>query len=104
MDPIKRKGDGHQMSNKLLALGVGGAMITVVCCSTPLLPALLMAFGLTGRLRIIYHDAVLLPLLGLFVILTGSRIMAAKETKLNFALATPNEIVNRPVARPRPDS
>ena len=75
---IKHKGDDHQMGNKLLALG-GGATITAVCCFTPLLPALLMAFDLTGPLRIIYHDAVLLPILGLFVILTGYALWRRKR-------------------------
>lgn len=76
---IKRKGDGHQMSNKLLALGLGGTMITAACCFTPLLSTLLTAFGLTGLLSIIYHDAALLPILGLFVILTGYALWRRKR-------------------------
>ena len=76
---IKHNEDGHQMNNKLLAVGVGGTMITAVCCFTSFLPALLTPFGLTGLLSIIYHDAVLLPILGLFVILTGYALWQQKR-------------------------
>ena len=60
------------MKNKLLALGVGGTLVAVLCCFSPLLPIVLTALGLTGLLAIVYKDAVLLPILALFLILKGT--------------------------------
>lgn len=59
------------MKNKLLALGFGGSFLAILCCFTPLLPVVLTALGLTGILSIVYNDAVLLPILASFLILTG---------------------------------
>lgn len=59
------------VTNKLLALGIGGSVAAALCCFTPLLPLVLGGLGLTGLLSILYNDAVLLPMLGMFLILTG---------------------------------
>lgn len=59
------------MKNKLLALGFGGTVFAALCCFTPLLPIVLTALGLTGLLGFVYTDAVLLPVLAAFLILTG---------------------------------
>jgi len=59
------------MKNKLLALGIGGSVFAALCCFTPLLPIILTALGLTGLLGVVYNDAVLLPALAAFLILTG---------------------------------
>ena len=59
------------MKNKLLAFGVGGTGLTLLCCFTPLLPIVLTALGLTGLIGSLYTDAVLLPVLAGFLTLTG---------------------------------
>ena len=62
------------MKNKLLAFGIGGTLLAALCCFTPLLPIVLTALGLTGVLGVLYNDAVLLPILAVFLILTGYAI------------------------------
>jgi hypothetical protein len=69
------------MKNKLLALGVGGTIVAILCCFTPLLPVVLTALGLTGLLGVVYSDAVLLPILAGFLILTGYAIWRQKTQK-----------------------
>lgn len=69
------------MKNKLLALGVGGTILAMLCCFTPLLPVVLTAFGLTGFLGVVYNDAVLLPILAGFLILTGYALWRQKKQK-----------------------
>ena len=69
------------MKNKLMALGVGGTILAILCCFTPLLPVMLTALGLTGLLGVIYSDAVLLPILAGFLILTGYAIWRQKTQK-----------------------
>ena len=57
------------MDNKtLLTTGLVGSIILAVCCATPVLVLLLGAIGLTAWTA--HLDAVLLPALGLFVIVT----------------------------------
>lgn len=65
--------------NKLL--GLGGTVFAVLCCFTPLLPIVLTALGLTGLLGILYNDAVLLPILAGFFILTGYAPWRQKKQK-----------------------
>tara|TARA_R110002049_G_scaffold247690_6_gene422211 strand:+ start:3844 stop:4185 length:342 start_codon:yes stop_codon:yes gene_type:complete len=69
------------MKNKLLALGVGGTILAILCCFTPLLPVVLTAVGLTGLLGVVYNDAVLLPILAGFLILTGYAVWRQKNQK-----------------------
>lgn len=69
------------MKNKLLALGIGGSILAALCCFTPLLPIVLTALGLTGVLGVVYNDAVLLPVLAGFLILTGYAIWRQKKQK-----------------------
>lgn len=59
------------MKSKLLALGLGGAILAALCCFTPFLPFILTALGLSSLLAYVYTDAVLLPILAGFLILTG---------------------------------
>lgn len=59
------------MKNKLLAFGVGGTGLALLCCITPLLPLVLTALGLSGLIGSLYTDAVLLPVLAGFLTLTG---------------------------------
>jgi len=69
------------MKNKLLALGVSGTIFAILCCFTPLLPVVLTALGLTGLLGVVYSDAVLLPILAGFLILTGYALWRQKQQK-----------------------
>jgi mercuric ion transport protein len=69
------------MKNKLLTLGVGGTVLALLCCFTPILPIVLTALGLTGVLRVIYSDAILLPILALFIFLTGYALWQIKKSK-----------------------
>jgi hypothetical protein len=69
------------MKNKLLALGLGGTVLAVLCCFTPLLPIVLTALGLTGLLGVLYNDAVLLPILAGFLTLTGYALWRQKQQK-----------------------
>ena len=52
------------MARALTYLGGSGAVLGLVCCLTPLLPAVLGGLGATGLLSILYRDAVLLPFAG----------------------------------------
>ncbi|WP_231476857.1 mercury resistance system transport protein MerF [Sulfitobacter mediterraneus] len=69
------------MKSKLLALGIGGTVFAILCCFTPLLPVVLTALGLTGLLGVLYNDAVLLPVLAGFLILTGYALWRQKKQK-----------------------
>lgn len=59
------------MKNKLLTLGIGGTVVAALCCFTPFLPIVLTALGLTGFIGVLYNDAVLLPMLAIFILITG---------------------------------
>ena len=67
------------MKNKLLAFGIGGTLLAALCCFTPLLPIVLTTLGLTGLLGVLYNDAILLPILAGFLILTGYAIWQRRK-------------------------
>jgi mercuric ion transport protein len=67
------------MKNKLLAIGIGGTLLAVLCCFTPLLPIVLTTLGLTGLLGVLYNDAILLPILAGFLILTSYAIWQRRK-------------------------
>ncbi|SPH19597.1 hypothetical protein ASD8599_00332 [Ascidiaceihabitans donghaensis] len=67
------------MKNKMLAFGIGGTLLAALCCFTPLLPIVLTALGLTGLLGVLYNDAVLLPILAGFLILTWYAIWQRRK-------------------------
>lgn len=69
------------MKNKLLAFGLGGSVLAGLCCFTPLVPIVLTAAGLTGLLAVVYNDAVLLPLLAGFLLLTGYALWRRKTQR-----------------------
>lgn len=60
------------MSRRLLRIGVVGTVVAAICCSTPVLVALLGAVGLSALTG--YLDVVLLPALAVFLALTGYAI------------------------------
>ena len=51
--------------HRLLKTGIIGAVISGLCCFTPILVVLLAAFGLSALTG--YLDIVLFPLLGIFI-------------------------------------
>ena len=69
------------MKSQLLGFGVVGSVIAALCCFTPLLPVVLGALGLTGLLGVVYTDAVLMPILAGFLILTGYALWRQKQQK-----------------------
>jgi hypothetical protein len=69
------------IKNKLLALGLGGTILAALCCFTPLLPIVLTGLGLTGLLGVVYNDAILLPILAGFLILTGYAVWRQKKQR-----------------------
>jgi mercuric ion transport protein len=71
--------EADAVKSKLLALGFGGTVLAALCCFTPLLPIVLTALGLTGLLGALYSDAVLLPILAGFLILTGYALWRQKR-------------------------
>lgn len=69
------------MKNRLLPVALAGTVLAALCCFTPLLPIVLTALGLTSLLGVLYNDAVLLPILAGFSILTGYAIWRQKRPK-----------------------
>tara|TARA_B110000908_G_C10086141_1_gene371823 strand:+ start:177 stop:383 length:207 start_codon:yes stop_codon:yes gene_type:complete len=67
------------MKSKLLALGLGGTILAALCCFTPFLPFILSGLGLSGLLAYVYTDAILLPILAGFLILTGYALWRLKQ-------------------------
>jgi len=59
------------MRDRPLRFGIAGSVFVAVCCFTPFLPIALGAVGLSGLLGYVYRDAVLLPVLGGFLAVTG---------------------------------
>ncbi len=55
--------------NRLLVTGIVGTVIAALCCFTPVLVILLGALGLSAAVG--WIDIVLLPILAIFLILTG---------------------------------
>ena len=53
--------------NRLTRIGLIGAIITAICCFTPILVWLLAGLGLAGAIA--WLDPILLPLLGFFLAL-----------------------------------
>ncbi len=57
------------MKDRLLQIGVIGSIIAALCCFTPVLIILLGAVGLSSLTG--YLDIVLLPVLAVFLVITG---------------------------------
>ncbi len=68
------------MKDKLLAIGVTGSAIAAICCFTPFLAIALPAVGLGGFVGYLYNEAVLLPALAVFVLITGVALWRRKKT------------------------
>ncbi len=61
-------------NRKLFGVGIGGAVVAAICCFTPALAILLGALGLAAWLA--WLDYVLVPLLVVFLGLTGYALVA----------------------------
>ena len=68
------------MRPRWFAAGATGAVVTAICCFTPALVVLLGAVGLSAWLG--WLDYVLLPLLGVFVLVTVYAVIAKKKDVL----------------------
>jgi len=60
-------------NRRLLGLGIGGSIVTAICCFTPALAILLGALGFAVWLA--WLDYVLVPLLVVFLGLTGYALL-----------------------------
>jgi mercuric ion transport protein len=69
------------MNKKLVKLGVGGAIITAICCFTPVLVWILGAIGLVAIIA--YLDYVLFPLLAVFFAMIVIGLVRKKPTQRN---------------------
>jgi len=62
---------------KLLRVGIVGAVVAAVCCLTPVLIVLLGALGLSAAVG--WLDYVLLPLLALCVVIVGYAMIRRRK-------------------------
>ena len=69
------------MRPRLLAFATTGSVVTAICCFTPVLVVLLGAVGLSTWLG--WLDGVLLPLLGVFIVVTVYAAIAPKRSASN---------------------
>lgn len=65
------------MSERLLKVGIIGSVIAAICCFTPVLVIGLGAAGLAALVG--YLDAVLLPALLVFLVITGYVLWRCKR-------------------------
>lgn len=68
-------------NTKLLKVGIVGTIIAAVCCFTPVLVLLLGALGLSALVGLL--DYVLLPVLVIFIAITGYAIWKRKTVQSN---------------------
>ena len=61
----------------MLRVGIIGTILTAICCFTPALVWLLAAIGMAGA--VIYLDLVLLPLLLVFIVITGIALWKRRQ-------------------------
>ena len=66
------------MNKKLVKLGVGGTIITAICCFTPVLVWIFGAIGLVAVVA--YLDYVLFPLLAVFLLMVVIGLLQKKPT------------------------
>ena len=66
------------MKDRLLKVGVIGAIVTAICCFTPVLVVLFGAVGLSAVVG--YLDIVLLPALAVFLVITGYALWKRSRT------------------------
>ena len=62
----------------LLKLGIIGTALTALCCFTPILVIVFGAIGLSALVGML--DVVLLPLLAIFLVITGYALWKRRRT------------------------
>ncbi len=70
----------EKTDGKLLATGIVGALITALCCFTPVLAVLLGAIGLSSVLG--WMDFVLFPALAFFTALTAYAVWQRRARRI----------------------
>jgi len=68
-------------NNVLLRAGIVGSIITALCCFTPVLVVLLGLIGLSAVVGVL--DYVLLPVLVIFLAITGYALWKRKSIQSN---------------------
>ncbi|MEH6547042.1 MAG: mercury resistance system transport protein MerF [Sneathiella sp.] len=68
-------------NKKLFNVGLAGTVITALCCFTPVLVIVFGAFGLSALVGLL--DYILLPLLAIFVIITGYAVWKRRHQATN---------------------
>lgn len=68
------------MKDKLLGVGIIGTIVAALCCFTPILAWTLSAIGLSVVIGHVYRDDVLLPLMAVFLAITGYVLWRRKRT------------------------
>lgn len=66
-------------NNALLRFGIAGSVVAALCCFTPVLVLLLGALGLSALVGIL--DYVLLPVLAIFIAITGYAVWERKTVQ-----------------------
>lgn len=69
------------MKFNLLKVGIIGTIIAVICCFTPVLVGLLGLLGMSALVG--YLDIILLPVLAVFVLITGYALWQLKVRSSN---------------------
>ena len=65
--------------NTLLKTGIIGTVVAALCCFTPVLVVLLGVLGLSSMIG--WLDRVLLPVLGIFVLITLYALWKRRQTE-----------------------
>lgn len=68
------------MKDKALGVGIIGTVIAALCCFTPIMAWTLSVVGLSGAIGYVYRDDVLLPLMAIFLVITGYALWQRKRT------------------------
>jgi len=66
--------------NKLIAIGAIGAALAALCCVTPIVPIVLGVLGLGSLTAYVYQDAVLFPIVGIYLLLLGWGLWRKKKS------------------------
>ena len=69
------------MNKKLVKFGVGGGIITAICCFTPVLVWIFGAIGLVAVVA--YLDYVLFPLLAVFLVVVVIGLLRKESNDIN---------------------
>lgn len=68
------------MSRPLVWTGGVGSVLGIICCFTPVLPAVLTGIGTAGLIDTLYRDAVLLPFVGISILMLGTGLWLMRRS------------------------